>query len=142
MVALGLPKLADSSKPNGADPTSRPAEAAAKAAKGAAKTAEGKAQKFSMGVTLPTVPARLVKRILAGGICGHVGVVPGRPLGGVLKVHRRGRETFEGKAILTSCRLGCLGGQLCPVRRGGESLLSGEGCGSMGAPGHCDVLPE
>ncbi len=59
MAALGLPKSADGSKPNGADPTSRPAEAAAKAA-------EGEAQKFSMGVTLPTVPARLVKRILAG----------------------------------------------------------------------------
>ncbi len=66
MVALGLPKSADGSKPNGADPTSRPAEAAAKASKGAAKAAEGKAQKFSMGVTLPTVPARLVKRILVG----------------------------------------------------------------------------
>ncbi len=33
---------------------------------GAKKAAEGAAQKFSMGVTLPTVPARLVKRILSG----------------------------------------------------------------------------
>ncbi len=63
MAALGLPKSADGSKTNGAGPTSRPAEAAAE---GAAKAAEGEAQKFSMGVTLPTVPARLVKRILAG----------------------------------------------------------------------------
>ncbi len=47
-------------------PSSHQAEGAAKAAEVAAKAAEGEAQKFSMGVTLPTVPARLVKRILSG----------------------------------------------------------------------------
>ena len=31
-----------------------------------AKLASEEAQKFSMGVTLPTVPTRLVKRILSG----------------------------------------------------------------------------
>ncbi len=54
VVALGLPKSAE-----GVVPSSHQAE-------GAAKAAEGEAQKFSMGVTLPTVPARLVKRILSG----------------------------------------------------------------------------
>ncbi len=59
VVALGLPKSADGSKPEGVVPSSHQAE-------GAAKAAEGEAQKFSMSVTLPTVPARLVKRILSG----------------------------------------------------------------------------
>ncbi len=66
VVALGLPKSADGSKPDGVVPSSHQAEGEAKAAEVAAKAAEGEAKKFSMGVTLPTVPARLVKRILSG----------------------------------------------------------------------------
>ncbi len=66
VVALGLPKSADGSKPEGVVPSSHQAEGAAKVAEVAAKAAEGEAQNFSMGVTLPTVPARLVKRILSG----------------------------------------------------------------------------
>ncbi len=59
VAALGLPKSADGSKPDGVVPSSHQVEGAAKAAEVAAKAAEGEAQTFSMGVTLPTVPARL-----------------------------------------------------------------------------------
>ncbi len=59
MAALGLPKSTDSAKLATMGDISCPLE-------GAKKAAEGAAQKFSMGVTLLTVPARLVKRILSG----------------------------------------------------------------------------
>ncbi len=60
VAALGLPKSTDSAKLQDArGDISRPVE-------GAKKAAEEASQKFSMGVTLPTVPARLVKRILSG----------------------------------------------------------------------------
>ncbi len=66
VAALGLPKSADGSKPDGVVPSSHQAKGAAKAAE------EGEAQTFSMGVTLPTVPARLVKRILSGEFVGEL----------------------------------------------------------------------
>ncbi len=44
----------------------RPSDGAASDVVPVTKTAEREAQKFSMGVTLPTVPVRLVKRILSG----------------------------------------------------------------------------
>ena len=59
MAALGLPKSAGNAKLDAMWDISHPAEGAKKAVKGVA-------QKFSMGVTQPTVPARLVKRILLG----------------------------------------------------------------------------
>ncbi len=44
----------------------RPSEGVASDVVPATKTAEREAQKFSMGVTLPTVPVRLAERILSG----------------------------------------------------------------------------
>ncbi len=58
VAALGLPKSTDSAKLDAMGDISRPVE-------GAKKAAEGAAQKFSMGMTLPIVPARLVKHILS-----------------------------------------------------------------------------
>ena len=56
VAALNLPKSTDGPQPGRTELPSCPAEGAA----------EGEARKFSLGVTLPTVPARLVKRILLG----------------------------------------------------------------------------
>jgi len=54
VAALVLSKSTDCSKADGLGMVSHPME-------GAMKAAEGEAQNFSMGMTRPTVPARLVR---------------------------------------------------------------------------------
>ncbi len=78
VAALCLPKSSEGrGSPAPKEPVAAIAEkpeatAVTEPSKDKAKTAEGtsqevkEAQKFSMGVTLPTVPARLVRRIMAG----------------------------------------------------------------------------
>lgn len=58
VAALGLPKSAVA-KPDAVMKVSSPAEETT-------KPAGNEAKRFSMGVTLPTVPTRLIKRILSG----------------------------------------------------------------------------
>ncbi len=68
VAALGLPK-STGSEVVASEKTSCSTD-------GAAKMAGGEIQKFSIGVTLPTVPIRLIKRILSGEYM-DMGVIPG-----------------------------------------------------------------
>ncbi len=86
-----------------------------------------------MGVTLPTIPARLVKRILAGEFV-DMGELSQDALRAEFRRSTEGEEKpSKAKPFWPVADRDAWVTSFAQVRRGGESLLSAEGCGSMGA---------